>query len=181
MPTVASYFLTMPQHQQILWTGWVQQGYQTYFGRAATAAEVAAWLPVFQAGLTQDQFIDWILVDGPFQARLTNNWTLFVQDLYTDLLGQTAPAAGLNTCVTYMQQGGSVAALVGAFLEDTDHATQQSSLSVAVTYQSYFGQALSSGLLSYVVGLLQAGMSQTTLQLSWLCSPAYYARAQQNY
>jgi uncharacterized protein YkwD len=176
----ATIFLGSPEHQVLVRSGWVQDAYQRYVGRAATAVEVSQFQPYFQAGWTEDNLVNWIVLAGPFQPRLAGNNSQYVMALYQDMLGLPASAPGVNNWANYLQLGYSPITMVGIFLASSLHVTHEQTVFVGALYQNYLGQATTSAQVNSLVAYLQNGTSQTALEIAFLSSPQYYARARQN-
>jgi uncharacterized protein YkwD len=173
-------FVFSQESYHLQWSGWVQSAYQGYLGRAASSAEMSMWIGSFQGGWTQDAFLSAVLSGSEYQARVGATNDQFVAALYGDLLGRTAAPAEIAMWLGWMQQGVRRSEIVGYFLSSFEYQQRHNTLWAAALYQTYLGRPAGGSEINMVVSLLAQGMSFAQIQVAWLSSPEYYARALRN-
>jgi uncharacterized protein YkwD len=175
----ATLLLNSPEYLTRLWTGWVDNVYQQYLGVAATASEVSAWLPYFQAGHTESNMVDAIVLSPQYQNRVGASNTQFVTALYSNMLAYPATTQNISYWVSALQNGMPRASLVATFLGSALYRQHEDTLWTDALFASLLGQAPTATQLNTMVAAMLAGTPCATLEAQVLASPAYYQRAAQ--
>jgi hypothetical protein len=93
--------------------------YQTFLGRTPSAAEVAGWVSVFQAGATEQQVIVDFVTSPEFQALHPSNDS-FVTALYQDVLGHAPSPDAQAAWVNQLNMGESRAQVALTILNSSE-------------------------------------------------------------
>jgi uncharacterized protein YkwD len=177
---MVNLFVTSPEAHQREWSGWVANAYQTHLGRAAGGGEVSMWIGAFQGGLTQNAFLSLVLSSSEYQGRVGASNEQFVAALYRDVLGRTGSPAELGMWVGLLQQGVRRSDIAASILSSFEYQQHHNTVWAAALYQTYLGRPAGAAEIGNLVAVLAQGVSYTQIEVAWLTSAEYYARALRN-
>jgi hypothetical protein len=103
--TVAFDFATSIERESMI----IRADYANFLGRAASSAEVNAWLNVFQRGATRANVEADIIASNEFFADAGNNTRTFITHIYQDVLLRTPASSEVDAWVNVFNQNSPVA------------------------------------------------------------------------
>jgi len=177
MDAIANAIVNSQEHRIQVWSGWVQDAYQTYLRRTAGGTEVLAWVNGFQVGWTQNMLVGAVVGSAEYQNRVGSTNSLFVAALYRDMLGRTAATTEVSAWVNVMGKGATRTQVVAAILGSAEYRGRQNTLWVGQLYSSCLGRPAVATEFNAVMTALNAGVSFETITNGILTSAEYYYRA----
>ena len=146
--------------------------YADFLGRAPDPAGLQGWVGALQGGSARHDVIIGFLDSAEYKA---NNPVpdLFVESLYTKLLGRASDPNGKQAWVDALHAGASTAEVIRGFLFSAEYCTQR----VTELYWSLLNRAPDSDGLAGWVSAMQSGAPFQDIQYGFLASDEYRARA----
>jgi hypothetical protein len=166
LSSVALAFLDSAEYEGDL----ILQDYQNLLGRTPSAAEVAGWVNVMQAGATDTQVLADFLSSQEYFNRAGDTGQSWVEALYRDVLNRNADSAGEATWVQVLSNGVSM----GTVALDFATSQERESLVVQHDYQQYLGRSASALEVAGWVTAMQHGATSTQIVTGFLASLEYY-------
>jgi uncharacterized protein YkwD len=118
-------------------TNWIQQTYQTYLQRAATATEVATSINELASGVTETTIVAGIKQSAEY--RQDN--TIWLSQLYQNALGTAIPQATLNSYLTTLAGAGTRASVAQTILTTSSALHYRQTQWITGYYQTYLSRA----------------------------------------
>ena len=151
----------------------VASDYSNILGRAASPAEVAAWVRVIdQQHLTAEQVSYYFLTSPEFNAAHADNAS-FIAAVYEDVLGRPAAAFEVSAWQSVLASGASRSAMVDAMIHST-FAAQRAAEGLATIF---WGTTLGAADEAFVVNYLVTGGNQADLASAFASLPGFVIRA----
>ncbi len=133
--------------------------YQSYFGRAATSAEVSYWQGLLASGADTGEELRATLLENPAGAAHTS---ATITGLYDTYFGRDPSSAEVSYWSNQVL-GGATFNTVRSALVTNPFGQQHTDATVSALYQSYLGRAPAAGEAGYWQGAVQAGTSLDAL------------------
>ena len=162
---VALGFLNSLEHRQ----DEVHAYYEEFLHRAPDPTS-AIWVNELQAGVPEAKVVEGFLDSAEYQSE-HQDATLFVRDLYIDVLGRQGESAGLASWQSALTSGDSREAIVAAFVESVEADDQM----VQSFYQAFLHRPREQGTTSthWVTMLESPSGSAAEAQAGILASAEY--------
>jgi hypothetical protein len=162
--TVATSFLNSTEHRQ----DEVQNYYEQFLHRAPDSSS-SSFCAALQSGVSEEQVAEEILDSAEYQSE-HHNATLFIQDLYQDVLGRVASASDVSGWIANMSSGTTRNQVVAAFVQSTEAVDQV----VDSFYTAYLHRQPETGGSNIFVTMLESPTgSATTAALGILTSAEF--------
>jgi hypothetical protein len=104
-------------------TNTVNSYYKTYLGRTGEASGVQSWVNALQTGTTQQTVATDFLASSEYSADHPTD-SDFVNSLYTNVLGRTGEASGVQVWLNALTTGTSRATVAADFVNSTESTTR---------------------------------------------------------
>ena len=115
---VAAGFINSPEHRQ----DQVYTYYEEFLHRAPDPLSVG-WVNELLSGVTEENVVEGIL-DSPEYQSAHQDSTLFIHDLYIDVLGRQGEAAGVAAWQADLASGASRESIVAGFVQSPEAIDQ---------------------------------------------------------
>ncbi len=125
--------------------------YQQYLGRSAESGALIYWINYFHNGGTELDFKNGLLGSAEYQSLHASD-TLFVQALYTDILGRSADNGGENFWVQALPTSGH-AGVASALLRSPESYRRL----INDAYQTFLGRPVDNDGADFWLGQLSSG------------------------
>lgn len=175
LQTLASILLHTGEYQ----ADYVRSYYQNFFGRAATSAEVSAWVAVIQQGnLSAEGVASLFLGSDAFNALHPDNAS-FITAVYQGVLGRPAAAFEVAAWQTQFSAGTTRTAMINAMIHSPFAARQAITGFVALLWRESI-TAVPAADLQFDINYLVNGGTQAGLAAAFASLPGYVTQAQGN-
>lgn len=168
--------------------------YKAFFARDPDSAGFDGWIEDLSNDVSRSDVLDGFLFSGEF-ANLSKSYNIkpvknitengdieaFVQRFYTEILGRSADASGLEDWVNRLSSGESVAAdIAKGFIFSDEFANQNKNNIeyVQILYKAFFARDADIGGLNGWVGALNGGSPRESVLDGFLNSDEFAALAQ---
>ena len=157
---------------------------QTYLGiltRDADYAGFRGWLGALLAGVSREQIVQVFLDSGEFQSRFGSNLTngQFVERMYNNILLRSSDPGGFNAWVEALNNGQLTKAQMALSFLDSGEFQElflsQNRVDISLLYFDMLRRDPDAGGFSAWVGVLNSGVSLTSVIDAFLNSPEYRA------
>ncbi len=152
----------------------ISQLYQTWFGRAATAAEQQVWYGLFQSGATYGDLRTALIAEPAGRAHIAARTSEF----YTTWIGRAAFADEVATWYGLFREGGDFANLRDALI-DNPYGRSHVAAVTQELYDTWLGRAASSAEVAYWYGAFHDGAEFVVLRAALAAEPGARAHAGQ--
>jgi hypothetical protein len=154
----------------------IAPAYQKYLGRSPDAQGSAYWVGQMQNhGLTDERLEAGFIGSNEFYQHAGGTDKLWVDAMYTDLLGRPADPGGETYWTMQLANGAQRSDVAYGFADSLERETQR----VDADYTHFLRRAADPGGVSYWVGQFAQGATNEDLIAGFIASDEYYALAQQ--
>ncbi len=164
---VASAFLHSAEYESDV----VASYYEGFYGRAASPAELSAWVSYIQASGDSLESIADLFLTNPAYNALHASDADFIQSLYGNLLGRQASAQEIAGWSSNLNGGWTRAQMVQFVIGAAD------TRAIEGDYEAIFGRQADSGGLAWAQSALQRGTTLVDLDVLLFSSDEYATRA----
>jgi hypothetical protein len=157
-------------HSAEYYTDFVTAAFRRYLGRAPAASEVAAWVALMQAGLTDERVEADLIGSGEFIQGHGGGMAAWVEGLYQEVLGRTPAWAEVESWVRALAGGMSAAQVAYNFTAGPEREAQR----IAAAYEQYLGRSPTGGEAAAWVNLLETGYRNEDVVAGLVGSDEYF-------
>ncbi len=150
----------------------IAEAYTRYLGRAASQAEISAWLGVLAAGAGSDQLLVTILNSDEYFRRQGGVASRWLDQVYRDLLERERDPSSANFLNALNNGTLTRAQVVAAILTSSEHRR----LGVRTIYTRFLIRSASVEEIHFWAERLQQGLTETQFSAAVLASHEYFQR-----
>lgn len=164
---VVNGFLQSAEYHTLLITTF----YGKYLGRSASAADIGAWLPALQAGLTDEAFLAALVGSDEYFANHGSTDASWLDAVYNDLLNRPPDPSGQALYLGQLQGGVSRTAVAQQLLTSAEYRSDL----IQADFMKYLGRGAGQAEVNLYLAALQGGVTAEGIVSALVSSPEYYA------
>lgn len=154
----------------------IEQAYENYLGRSASAQDIAFWRLMMRMGMTDEQLEAAFIGSNEFYNHAGGNDRAWVDEMYFDLLGRSPDAAGEAYWTSVLAHGGNRSQVAAGFAASLERERQ----TVRNDYLTYLGRQPSQDELNHWVNQFHNGATNEQIVAGFTGSTEYFQQQTKN-